>query len=132
MRADGQRIILTAIDDELDELIGYVAAEANHETTRRVRSASTPHSTHSATLVRAADPMALPELDVARVDRWCAARVPEHARHQVRVEGEIAPRHLTIVQRRAPWREDFGPEWTSFHIARVRYTTATKSWTLLA
>ena len=35
MRADGQRIILTAIDDELDELIGYVAAEANHETTRR-------------------------------------------------------------------------------------------------
>ena len=42
--------------------------------------------------------MALPELDVARVQRWCAARVPEHARHQVRVECEIAPRHLTIVE----------------------------------
>jgi len=74
--------------------------------------------------------MALPELDVARVQRWCAARVPEHARHQVHVECEIAPRHLTIVQRRAPWREDFGPEWTSFPIARLRYTAATKSWTL--
>jgi hypothetical protein len=35
MRADGERIVLTATDDELDELIGYVAAEANHETTRR-------------------------------------------------------------------------------------------------
>ena len=35
MRADGERIFLTATDDELDELIGYVAAEANHETTRR-------------------------------------------------------------------------------------------------
>jgi hypothetical protein len=34
--------------------------------------------------------MALPELDVAGVQRWCAARVPEHARHQVRVEYEVA------------------------------------------
>src|SRR6266508_3504396 len=74
--------------------------------------------------------MPLPELDVARVQRWCAARVPEHARHQVRVECELAPRHLTIVERRAPWREDYGPEWTSFPIARLRYTAADKSWTL--
>ncbi len=74
--------------------------------------------------------MALPELDVARVQRWCAARVPEHALHQVRVECEVAPRHLTIIERRVPWREDFGPEWTSFPIARLRYTAADKSWTL--
>jgi Protein of unknown function (DUF3024) len=74
--------------------------------------------------------MALPELDITRVQRWCAARVPEHASHQVRVECQISPRHLTIVERRAPWREDFGPEWTSFPIARLRYTTAEKSWTL--
>jgi Protein of unknown function (DUF3024) len=74
--------------------------------------------------------MPLPELDVARVQRWCAARVPGHARHQVRVECEPAPRHLTIVERRAPWREDAGPEWTSFPIARLRYTAADKSWTL--
>jgi hypothetical protein len=75
--------------------------------------------------------MPLPELDVARVQRWCAARVPEHARHQVRVECELAPRHLTIIERRAPWREDPGPEWTSFPIARLRYTAADKSWTLV-
>src|ERR1700682_1069692 len=74
--------------------------------------------------------MALSELDVPRVQPWCAVRVPEHARHQVRVECEIAPRHLTIVERRAPWREDPGPEWTSFPIARLRYTAAGKSWTL--
>ncbi len=74
--------------------------------------------------------MALPELDVARVQRWCAARVPEHARHQVRVECQVAPRHLTIIERRAPWRADLGPEWTSFPIARLRYTAAGKSWTL--
>ena len=46
--------------------------------------------------------------------RWCAARVPEHARDQVRVECQVAAGHLTIVERRVPWREDFGPEWTSF------------------
>jgi Protein of unknown function (DUF3024) len=74
--------------------------------------------------------MVLPDLDVARVQRWCAARVPEHARHQVRVECDVAARHLTIVERRAPWREEFGPEWTSLPIARLRYTTATKVWTL--
>jgi hypothetical protein len=74
--------------------------------------------------------MALSELDVVRVRRWCAARVPEHARHQVRVECQIAARHLTIVERRAPWREDFGPDWTTFPIARLRYTDADKSWTL--
>src|SRR5205823_7855241 len=75
------------------------------------------------------DPMALPELDVARVQRWCAARVPEHARHQVRVACQAAPRHLTIVERRAPWREDLGPEWTSFPIARLRYTARSEEHT---
>jgi hypothetical protein len=35
MRAGGGRIVLAAIDDELDELVGLVAAEANHETNRR-------------------------------------------------------------------------------------------------
>ena len=74
--------------------------------------------------------MPLPELDVARVQRWCAARVPEHARRQVGVECELAPRHLTIIERRAPWHEDPGPEWTSLPIARLRYTAADKSWTL--
>lgn len=74
--------------------------------------------------------MALPELDVARVQRWCAQRVPGHARDQVRVECEVAPRHLTIVERRPPWRADLGPDWTSFPIARLRYTAANRTWTL--
>ena len=75
--------------------------------------------------------MALPELDIARVQRWCTTRVPEHALHQVRVECQIAPRHLTIVERRTPWREEFGPEWTRFPIARLRSTRTSKTWSLL-
>ncbi|MGW7682266.1 DUF3024 domain-containing protein [Kribbella sp. NPDC054772] len=42
--------------------------------------------------------MALSELDVERVQRWCATRVPEHARDQLRIECEVAPRHLTLVE----------------------------------
>src|SRR3954470_23656032 len=99
--------------------------------TGAANSDSMQHSTRSTTQPpTAGEPMALPEFDIARVQRWCAARVPEHARHQVRVECQIAARHLTIVERRAPWREDLGPEWTSFPIARLRYIAADESWTL--
>jgi hypothetical protein len=37
----------------------------------------------------------LPELDVARVRRWCAQRVPAHLRNRIRVECDIGPGHLT-------------------------------------
>ena len=74
--------------------------------------------------------MPLPELDVARVQRWCAARIPDRARHQVRLELEVAARHLTIVERRAPWQSgDDGP-WSTLPIARLRYTATTRTWTL--
>lgn len=73
---------------------------------------------------------ALPETDVVHVQRWCAARVPEHARDQVRVECDVGPGHLTIMECRAPWRADLGPDWTRFPIARLRYTKTTQSWTL--
>src|SRR3712207_109512 len=71
----------------------------------------------------------LPELDVVRVQRWCAERVPERARHQVRVECDVAPGHLTIVECRAPWQGG-DAEWTRFPIARLRYTKVSKTWTL--
>ena len=73
----------------------------------------------------------LPDLDVARVRRWCDERVPAHARDQIRIECDVAPRHLTILECRPPWREDFGPEWTRFPIARLRYTKTSKTWSLL-
>jgi hypothetical protein len=72
----------------------------------------------------------LPELDVARVQRWCSERLPERARHEVRIDCDVAPRHLTIMECRAPWRSDEGSEWTRFPIARLRYSKAGKTWTL--
>jgi len=72
----------------------------------------------------------LPELDIARVRRWCEQRVPAHARDQVRVECDAGPRHLTIVESRPPGREGTGPEWTRCPIARLRYTQANRTWAL--
>ena len=54
-----------------------------------------------------------------RVRRWCAQRVPEHLRDQVRVECDAGPGYLTIVECRPRRRKDLGPEWTRFRIARL-------------
>ena len=64
------------------------------------------------------------------MQRWCRARVPERVRNEVRVEADVAGRHVTIVECRPPWRADFGPEWTRLPIARLRYTKATGMWSL--
>ena len=158
-RTEEGQIILSVTDDDLDELLGYLAAEANHESNRRRRqrldaaydelsnalrkpvrstaaAAATEPSgagvglTSMASARPTPSPAGLPSLDVARVQKWCAARVPDRARHQVRVECEPATRHVTIVERRAPWREDATQEWSSFPIARLRYAKAAHTWSL--
>jgi Protein of unknown function (DUF3024) len=72
----------------------------------------------------------LPELDVARVRRWCEQRVPDHVGDQIKLECDVTPRHLTIVECRPPWRKDMNTEWTRFPIARLHYTRATRQWSL--
>jgi hypothetical protein len=72
----------------------------------------------------------LPQADVVRIRRLCAARVPAHASDQVRVECEQDLRAVTIVEWRPPWREDYGPEWTRLPIARLRYVRSRRLWTL--
>ena len=155
-RSHRGQVMLSATDEELDELLGYLAAEANHETNRRrrqrldaaydqlsntARSMAEPTTTardesdtrigsHISGSAPTPAPAGIPDLDVARVQRWCAARVPAPARHQVRLECQIGTRDLTIVERRAPWRDDAGPDWTSLPIARLRYAKTAKTWSL--
>lgn len=72
--------------------------------------------------------MPMPETDLLRIGRWCRARVPERLWDQLRVECDIADRHVTIVETRPPW--DGRGDWTRFPIARLRYTATTGLWTL--
>ncbi len=74
--------------------------------------------------------MALPGLDVAAIRHFCEQRVPPHALHQVRIEADVSPTAVTIVEVRAPWREDYGPQWTRGGVARLRYVAKHKHWVL--
>jgi len=69
-----------------------------------------------------ADP---PETELARIGRWCARRIPDHARHQVRLEHQVRGAVVTVVERRVPWDAPdtaYGPEWTSRPVAQLRHS----------
>lgn len=74
--------------------------------------------------------LALPGLDVAAIHHFCEQRAPPHALHQVRIETDVSPTAVTIVKVRAPWREDYGPEWTRGGVTRLRYVAKHKHWVL--
>lgn len=65
----------------------------------------------------------MPETDPLRIGRRGRERVTEVAWDEVRVDAEIADRHVTIVEARAPW--DGQGEWTRLPIARLGYTAST-------
>lgn len=72
--------------------------------------------------------MALPELDVARIRRWCDARVPEHLWAELKVEADITPRPATIVEVRPAF--DAEDKIIRFPVARLDYTKSTGLWSL--
>jgi len=71
-----------------------------------------------------------PPVDIAAIRSYCEQRVPPHALDQVRVEANVDGNTVTIIERRAPWRPDFGPEWTAGPVARLRYVHKYRHWTL--
>ena len=76
------------------------------------------------------DVAGLPELEVARVRRWCEAQVPAEHRDQMRVGCEVTPRHLTIVELRPPWQEPNDGEWMRVIVARLYFRRAEGVWKL--
>ncbi len=62
---------------------------------------------------------------------YCDRRVPERARHQVRVEFELRDATATIVERRVPWRPVRpDEEWTRSPVARFRFDGVHGRWSL--
>ena len=72
--------------------------------------------------------MALPETDLARIKKWCDSIWPKHMWGQAKVEADVAPSHVTIVEVRPDWMG--GPVPTRFPIARLRYTKTTGQWAI--
>ena len=78
--------------------------------------------------------MAIPEplrqSALEAVEQYCANRIPPHVRDQIRLEASLRGNAIMIVERRPPWREEFGPEWTTQRIARFLYDPATATWSI--
>ncbi|WP_163206619.1 DUF3024 domain-containing protein [Blastococcus saxobsidens] len=71
-----------------------------------------------------------PELEVARVERWCREQVPAAVRDALRIECEISGRDNTIVERRPPWNGQSRGEWMSTPVARLRHLKSRSIWRL--
>ena len=78
--------------------------------------------------------MALPadvrEPALTRVKQFCEQHVPRASREQLRLECSVRGNSITILERRPPWSELVGPEWTSMKIAQLRYDASDRRWSL--
>ena len=70
----------------------------------------------------------VPETDLARVRRWCAASVPARVRNEVRVEHHVRGRSVTLCETRVPW--DGVGDWTHHGFAQLRYRPDSADWAL--
>lgn len=73
-------------------------------------------------------PTVLPELDVEKVKRFCAKKVPHSLADEVRLEVTTRGKSVSVHERRPVWRGAPG-EWTSMPIAQLRYE-GDGQWTL--
>ena len=75
-------------------------------------------------------PLVLPAPDVARIQELYESRVPPEAQEHVRVELEHERQAVNILERRPPWRPDYGTGVVALTIARLRYDASKRLWTL--
>ena len=70
-----------------------------------------------------------PETDVARIRKYCLARVPASFRDQIRIEAAIRGSSVSIYECRPPWHPDL-TEWSKVRVAQLRYSANTHHWSL--
>jgi hypothetical protein len=88
------------------------------------------HGSSDGTLRAVTLPPDVRETAVATVQRYCEQRVPPASRSELRLEHAVRGNSITIVERRPPWSELVGPEWTSMRIAQLRYEAGGGTWAL--
>jgi hypothetical protein len=71
-----------------------------------------------------------PDLDLERIRRYVDQRLPAAVAGQVRLEVQLRGMKVTLVERRPPWRPEFGPEWSRQPIAQLRFDAARSTWAL--
>jgi hypothetical protein len=66
------------------------------------------------------------------VAAYCATKIPSEHDDKIRIEYKVHGNKITIYECRPPWREDFGPEWTSMRICSMQWDSVTGLWALYA
>jgi hypothetical protein len=72
----------------------------------------------------------IPDLDLARIRRFCEGRVPDRFRDQVRVEAQVRGTSVTICERRSLGRDDAPTQWSRMRVAQLRFDPDSSLWTL--
>lgn len=76
--------------------------------------------------------MALPVLTQhlarTKLGAYCARKIPESARAQVRLELEFDDNHVTLVETRPHFQDPM--QWTRLPVARFRFNAASGTWSL--
>lgn len=72
--------------------------------------------------------MAISELDLVRIQKWCDAQWPQELWHEAKVEADVNLHTVTLVEVRPPW--DGVGEHTRFPIARLKYVKVRGTWEL--
>ena len=73
--------------------------------------------------------MAVPELALTKIRRFCDAHSPTHLRDEIRLEVTSRGNSITIADCRPLWQGAPG-DWTRMNIAQLRYDPTSQHWTL--
>jgi len=73
--------------------------------------------------------MAVPDLAVAKIKRFCARRTPEQLRDEMRLDVAVRGDSVTILDCRPLWQGAPG-EWARMKVAQLRYDTGSRRWAL--
>lgn len=73
--------------------------------------------------------MAVPEIMLAAIRRFCRQATPHPLDREVLVEMTVRGNFVTIWERRPP-SDDTSDEWTRMHAAQMRYNPADATWSL--
>lgn len=72
---------------------------------------------------------AVPNLDLARIRKFCDDQTPAEFRDEVRVEADVRGRSVTILECRPPWHSGL-MDWSRQPLAQMRFDTDTNLWSL--
>ena len=71
---------------------------------------------------------AVPDLDLARIRKFCDDESPEEFRCEMRVEADVRGKSVTVLECRPPW--DGVGDWTRQPLAQMRFDPESALWTL--